>query len=59
MVRNFGVAPRKVTTIFQTFQNKVLRCIVNAPLYIRNQDIYKDLKIASVDGRDSANCQEA
>lgn len=33
---------------FQTFQNKVLRNIVNAPWYVRNLDIHRDLKIPLV-----------
>lgn len=32
----------------QTFQNKVTRCIVDAPWYIRNTEIHKDLGIDSV-----------
>lgn len=30
----------------QTFQNKVLQSIVNAPWYIHNSDIYHDLGIS-------------
>lgn len=33
---------------FQTFQNKVLRNIVNAPWYVRNSDLHRDLKIPLV-----------
>lgn len=35
-------------TLLQTFQNKTLRAIVNAPWYIRNSDIHRDLGIATV-----------
>ena len=35
--------------IIQTYQNKVLRNIVNAPWYIRNSDIHRDLQIEAVD----------
>lgn len=34
--------------MIQRFQNKILRSIVNAPWYIRNDDIHKDLKIAPI-----------
>lgn len=34
--------------IIQTLQNKVLKCIVNAPWYIRNDDIHRYLKVTSV-----------
>ena len=32
----------------QTFQNKMLRCAVNAPWYIRNSDLHRDLGIPTV-----------
>lgn len=35
--------------IIQRFQNKVLRGIVNAPWYIRNDDLHRDLKVEFVD----------
>jgi len=31
--------------IIQRFQNKVLRSIVNAPWYIRNNDLHRDLEV--------------
>ena len=34
--------------IIQRFQNKVLRSIVNAPWYIRNSDLHRDLHIPTV-----------
>ena len=34
--------------IIQTFQNKVLRSIVDAPMYARNDDIHRDLNIETV-----------
>jgi len=34
--------------IIQTFQNKVLRNIIDAPWYINNINIHKDLKVESV-----------
>jgi hypothetical protein len=44
-----GCTKKSNIKIIQTFQNKVLRCIVNAPWYTRSQNIHKDLKIASID----------
>ena len=35
--------------IIQTFQNKVLRNIINAPWYIKNINIHRDLKVDMVD----------
>ena len=32
----------------QTFQNKILRNVINAPWYIRNSDIHRDLKVPTV-----------
>jgi hypothetical protein len=34
--------------IIQRFQNKVLRGIVDAPWYVRNSDLHRDLNIESV-----------
>jgi len=34
--------------IIQRFQNKVLRDIVNAPWYVRNTDLHRDLKMETV-----------
>ena len=40
---------RKINrNILQTFENKVLRTIVSAPWYVRNEDIHRDLGIPSV-----------
>jgi hypothetical protein len=33
---------------FSIYQNKVLKCIVNALLYLRNSDIHRDLGIDMV-----------
>jgi len=35
-------------TIIQRFQNKVLRDIANAPSYVRNTDLHRDLKMEMV-----------
>jgi hypothetical protein len=34
--------------IIQRFQNKVLRAIVDAPWYVRNADLHRDLKMEMV-----------
>ena len=39
----------------QSFQNKVLRNIVNAPWYVRNSNIHKDLSIETVDSEIKKN----
>jgi uncharacterized protein YeeX (DUF496 family) len=38
----------KLSNIIQRFQNKVLRGIVDAPWYVRNSDLHRDLNIESV-----------
>lgn len=43
-----GCARQTHLNSFQTFQNKVLRNMVNAPWYIRNLDLHRDLEIPSV-----------
>ena len=44
----FGCAKQTHLNILQTFQNKVLRNIVNAPWYVRNSDLHRDLNIPLV-----------
>jgi hypothetical protein len=34
--------------VIQRYQNKVLKCIVNAPWYVRNSDLHRDLGIEMV-----------
>jgi hypothetical protein len=34
--------------MIQCFQNKILKCIVNAPLYVQNSDLHRDLGIKTV-----------
>lgn len=43
-----GCAKQANRNTIQTFQNKVLRNIVDAPWYIRNSDLHRDLKIPEV-----------
>jgi hypothetical protein len=45
MVSSFGAA-----LLIQRFQNKVLKCIVQAPWHIRNSDLHRDLGIETVTG---------
>ena len=44
----WGCTKKTNIKIIQTFQNKVLRSIVNAPWYVKNEDIHKDLKVPTV-----------
>ena len=44
----WGCAKDSNIRIIQRFQNKVLRSIVNAPWYVRNKDIHRDLKVPLV-----------
>ena len=47
-IKIFGCAKEVHLKSIQTFQNKVLRNIVNAPWFIRNSDLHRDLKISLV-----------
>lgn len=44
----WGCASQTNIAVIQRFQNKVLRSIVNAPWYIRNSDLHRDLGIPTV-----------
>lgn len=44
----WGCTNKKNINIIQRFQNKVLRSIVNAPWYIRNTDLHRDLRVNTV-----------
>lgn len=48
-IQIWGCAKNNVIKIIQKFQNKVLRTILNAPWYVRNSDIHRDLKINTVE----------
>lgn len=48
-IQLWGCTKKTNLEIIQRFQNKVLRGIVNAPWYIRNTDIHRDLKILTVE----------
>lgn len=47
-IQLWGCTKKSNVKIIQTFQNKVLRSIVNAPWYCRNDDIHRDLKMNTV-----------
>ena len=47
-IQIYGCAKQVHLNSIQKFQNKVLRNIVNAPWYIRNSDLHRDLKVPSV-----------
>lgn len=44
-IQLWGCTKKSNVQIIQRFQNKVLRGIVNAPWYIRNDDLHRDLNI--------------
>ena len=43
-----GCTKQSNTDIIQRFQNKVLRNVVDAPWYIRNADLYRELRMEMV-----------
>lgn len=47
-IQLWGCTKRSNVKIIQQFQNKVLRDAVNAPWYIRNDDLHRDLKMELV-----------
>ena len=44
-IQTWGCARQSKIDIIQRFQNKVLRNIVNAPWYIRNSGLHRDLEV--------------
>ena len=44
----WGCASQSNINLIQRFQNKVLRCIVDAPWYIRSDDLHRDLNVDTV-----------
>jgi hypothetical protein len=48
MVSNYGDTYKKTNYIIQQCQNKVLRCLINAPWYACNSNIHWDLGIETV-----------
>lgn len=47
-IQLWGCTKKTNVKIIQKFQNKVLRCIVNAPWYTRNDDLHRDLNMELV-----------
>lgn len=47
-IQLWGCTKTSNIKLIQTFQNKILRGIVNAPWYIRNGDLHRDLHITTV-----------
>jgi hypothetical protein len=47
-IQLWGCASDSNIELIQRFQNKVLKCIVEAPWYIRNSDLHRDLRIETV-----------
>ena len=48
-IQLWGCASQSNRNIILRFQNRVLRGIVNAPWYIRNDNLHKDLDVETVD----------
>jgi hypothetical protein len=44
-IQLWGCAAQSTISVIQPFQNKVLRDTVNAPWYIRNTDLHRDLNM--------------
>lgn len=57
-IQLWGCTKKTNIKIIQTFQNKVLRCIVNAPWYIRNDDLHRDLQIETVNDEITKNANK-
>jgi hypothetical protein len=47
-IQLWGCASDSNIQVIQRFQNKVLKCIVQAPWYIRKSDLHRDLGIETV-----------
>jgi hypothetical protein len=47
-IQLWGCASESSIQVIQRYQNKVLKCIVNAPWYVRNIDLHRDLGIETV-----------
>jgi hypothetical protein len=48
-IQLWGCTSQSNRNIIQRFQDRVLRGIVDAPWYIRNDNLHKDLDVATVD----------
>jgi hypothetical protein len=47
-IQLWGCASDSISEVIQRCQNKVLKCIAIAPLYVRNSDLHRDLGIKTV-----------
>jgi uncharacterized protein YeeX (DUF496 family) len=47
-IQLWGCASDANIQVIQRYQNKLLKCIVNAPWYVRNSDLHRDLGIETV-----------
>jgi hypothetical protein len=48
VIQLWGGASDSNIQVIQRYQNKVLKCIVNAPWYVRNSVLHRDLEIETV-----------
>jgi uncharacterized protein YeeX (DUF496 family) len=48
IIELWGCASESNIQVIQRYQNKVLKCIVNAHWYVRNSDLHRDLGIETV-----------
>jgi uncharacterized protein YeeX (DUF496 family) len=47
-IQLWGCASESNIQVIQRYQNEVLKCIVNAPWYVRSSDLHRDLGIETV-----------
>jgi hypothetical protein len=47
-IQLWGCASDSNIQVIQRYHNKVIKCIVNAPWYLRNSDLHRDLEIVTV-----------
>jgi hypothetical protein len=47
-IQIWGCASESNIQVIQRYQNKMLKCIVNAPWYVRNSDLHRDLGFETV-----------
>jgi hypothetical protein len=47
-IQLWGCATDSNIEVIQSYQDKVLKCIVNAPRYVQNGDLHRDLRIETV-----------
>jgi hypothetical protein len=47
-IQLWGCASDSNIQVIQRYRNKVLKCIVNAPWYVRNSDLRRDLGVDTV-----------